>query len=154
MISIIEAETTEDYQEAKKLIDKYVAFLGMDLEFQDFSEEMESLKEMYGPPGGCMILAKEDEKYIGCIGLRPLDDKFAELKRMYVDDNYRGQGIGDLLLSSFIKKSRDLGYEGIRLDTLPELKTAFSLYKKYGFKEIEPYRYNPRNDALFMELIF
>jgi len=151
MIVISEAISSQDYQEAKSLIDKYVEFLRVDLEFQGFSSEIEDLDEMYGPPKGAMILARDNKKLIGCVGLRPLNHEFAEMKRMYVDDAYRGKGIGERLLISFLDKARQLGYQKIRLDTFPELKAANSIYRKYGFKEIAPYRYNPRNDAIFME---
>ena len=153
MISISEAKSSEDYQEVKLLIEKYVKFLGMDLEFQGFSNEMDALNSMYATPRGAMILAKDKKKLIGCIGLRPFRNKIAEMKRMYVDEEYRGKGIGEKLLKSFLEKARQLKYERIWLDTLPELKAANSLYKKYGFKEMDPYRYNPRSDAIFLELV-
>lgn len=55
-------------------------------------------------------------------------------------------------MSALVDLARELGYKSVRLDTIPGLDRALSLYKKYGFKLIEPYRFNPDPAALFMEL--
>ena len=151
-LSIIEARSIEDYAAARSLIQQYANWLGVDLEFQGFSKELASLETMYGPPLGAILLACLDGTYVGCVGLRPLERDIAEMKRMFVVPEHHGKGIGRMLLESFIAKARALDYKAIRLDTVPRLDAATAMYRRHGFVDITPYRYNPAPDAIFLEL--
>jgi ribosomal protein S18 acetylase RimI-like enzyme len=52
-----------------------------------------------------------------------------------------------------IAEARDIGYRRMRLDTVgPVMKDAVAMYRKLGFKEIAPYRKNPMEGTLYMEL--
>jgi putative acetyltransferase len=152
MVEIIQAGSAAEYAAARMLIEAYARWLGMDLEFQGFTQELATLDKVYGPPRGAMLLAREGMAHIGCVGLRPIDYTIAELKRMFVLPEHQGKGVGRMLMEAFIVKARSLGYRAIRLDTVPRLTVATALYRQYGFVEISAYRYNPHPDALFLEL--
>jgi GNAT superfamily N-acetyltransferase len=152
MIEISTATTPEDFQQARQLIREYEAWLGLDLEFQGFQQEMEALERMYGPPGGSMLLAQADGEPVGCVGLRDLGGGVCEMKRMFVRPAHHGGGVGSRLMAAFMETAGRLGYRSVRLDTIPRLEGAFRLYRKAGFREIEPYRYNPDPEAVFMAL--
>nr|WP_276836033.1 GNAT family N-acetyltransferase [Megasphaera stantonii] len=79
-----------------------------------------------------------------------LDERCCELKRLYVRPEYRGQGLSRLLMEQCIGDARRIGYQYMRLDTLPFMTAAMSLYKEYGFYEIPPYYDNPI-PAIFMQ---
>ena len=150
--SIILAATSEHYAQAKSLFEAYQKYLGIDLCFQGFAAEIDSLSTMYGPPRGALLLARVEEDAVGCVGLRDLGDNIAEMKRMYVLPLFQGQGIGKALTIRFIATAKLLGYDAIRLDTIPKLERALDLYRRMGFTEIEAYRHNPEPTALFLEL--
>lgn len=146
------AASAEQYAAGKGLFRAYAEFLGLDLEFQGFSAELESLHEMYGPPRGGLLLAKLGPDYVGAVGLREFAPGIAEMKRMFALPQYRGRGIGVALIEAFIAQARQLDYRAIWLDSIRPLDKALNLYRKFGFLEIEAYRHNPHPEAVFMEL--
>jgi ribosomal protein S18 acetylase RimI-like enzyme len=152
MIKIVEANTKESVEQAKSLIQEYAESLEFDLKFQDFDTEMEIFPEHYASPRGCLYIAMDENQPVGCVALRDLGDGICEMKRLYVKPNYRGQNIGRSLAETVIQAAGKLGYDRMRLDTIPSMKQANGLYKVLGFKEIAPYRFNPIDGATFFEL--
>lgn len=152
MVHLIKASTEFEYNEAKKLFIEYSELIGIDLSFQNFEEELKHIQQEYGAPEGCLLLAKDDNQFLGCVALRKIDDGICEMKRLFVKPEAKGKGIGKLLATSIIEEGKALGYRKMRLDTLPAMKPAISLYKSLGFYEIEPYTFNPIEGAIYMEL--
>ena len=150
---IIQAESGEDIQKAHQLFEEYAAGVGISLCFQNFDQELASLPGKYSPPSGRLLLAYSDKQLAGCIALRQLDSDTCEMKRLFVRSEFRGKGLGRVLVDAIIKEARNIGYKHMRLDTLPgRMDTAIGLYRAIGFHEIPPYNDNPVEDATFMEL--
>jgi carbonic anhydrase len=151
MPDCIHVKTEKEYAAAASLFREYASWLNIDLSFQKFSEELEDLKTMYGPPAGGIILYKTIHEFAGCIAIRKTDQDTAELKRMYVKPAFQKKGIGKALLNEALLLAKKCGYKKIRLDTLSNMTPAIELYKKYGFYEIPAYYYNPEKNAVYFE---
>jgi len=152
MIQIISAQEQDHYQKARELFTQYADSLDFDLEFQGFSRELAILPGDYAPPEGCILLAQDSGHFVGCVALRPLEDKICEMKRLYVRPGYRGRGIGRTLACSVIDRAREIGYEKMRLDTVVTMNEARTLYYSLEFRNIKAYRYSPLNEPSYMEL--
>ena len=153
MIEIIEANTDDLIAAAKELFQEYAESLGFDLCFQNFEQELADFPGQYSPPRGRLFLAVSDRHPMGCVALRDSEMNICEMKRLYVRPDFRGQRVGRLLAETVINAANDIGYDCMRLDTIPSMKRANLLYKSLGFKEIEAYRPNPIEGALYLELV-
>lgn len=145
------ATTPGEFEAGKKLFEEYAVSLNVDLSFQGFANELETIDAQYGNPTGALLLAVDSNAFVGCAGIRRLDDETAELKRMYVKNKYRGYHIGVMLLQRSIQTAKEIGYKRLRLDTLASMAKARQLYSAFGFYEIPQYRFNPLVGTVYME---
>jgi len=142
----------EELEEVRQIFIEYAAFLKVDLCFQDFEKELNTLHQVYMPPLGCIILAKEDNQVLGCIALKPIGVGVCEMKRLYVRPAARGKGFGHLLVEELINFAQKVGFTTMKLDTISSLKEAIKLYRSKGFVETSAYVYNPLSDVHYFEL--
>jgi len=149
---VIQAQSDLEYAAARALFEEYAARLGVDLGFQGFAAELNQLRDMYAPPAGCLLLARDDGQFIGCIGVRQFSADSCEMKRLYVKDAARGRGLGRTLVLAAIEAAISIGYRRMLLDTLADMLAARRLYAQLGFRDCEPYRHNPIPGTAFMAL--
>ena len=152
MIRLDPASTAPDLEAIRSLFQEYADSLGVDLGYQGFDREVRNLPGDYSPPSGALLLARLDDEIVGCVGVRPLDERTAEMKRLYLRPSGRGVGLGRTLAEAAIDFARSAGYERMRLDTLPQMQQAQELYRRLGFVPIEPYRFSAVPGTVFMEL--
>jgi ribosomal protein S18 acetylase RimI-like enzyme len=152
MLEILEAESDENLEQIRTLFGEYAGTLDFGLDFQNFDKELANLPDDYTRPAGCLLLAFHKGQLAGCVGLRKLSDGICEMKRLYVKEQFRGLGIGRALTEAVVKEAQKIGYNYMRLDTVPSMEVARALYSSLGFKQTTPYRYNPIEGAVFMEL--
>ena len=151
-VTLLQPASSEHWAAARALVEEYAASLQLDLDFQNFAAEIESLPREYGPPDGCFVLAAQDGRFVGCGGVRRHDASAGEMKRLYVVPGAREGGIARLIVEQLIAHARQRGYGLLLLDTLPTMDGAQALYRSLGFTPTEPYRYNPVAGATFWKL--
>jgi GNAT superfamily N-acetyltransferase len=152
MLTVSAARLPDDLEAVRALFAEYAEWTGVDLSFQDFGRELASLPGDYVPPRGALLLARLDGAKVGCVAMRPLAAGVCEMKRLYLRDAARGHGAGRALVAAIVETARAAGYQRMRLDTLPMMTAAIALYRACGFREIEPYRFNPVPGTLYFEL--
>ena len=140
---VVPAHEADLVPQVRRLFLEYAESLGFDLCFQGFKEELAGLPGAYAPPRGRLYLANVGNKFVGCIGLRPIDKRVGEMKRLYVKPALRGHGIGRALVYQLVMDARQIGYERMYLDTIETMTEAMTLYRSVGFEECEPYSYHP-----------
>ncbi len=139
-----------DMEAIAGLLREYWASLPFDSEFQNFGAELASLPGKYVPPGGALLLAETPAgKVLGCIAMRPLSQELVEMKRLYVAHAARGLGLGRALAEAIIAEARRVGYREMKLDTIPILTAARTLYESMGFVAVAPYYENPPEGVLY-----
>lgn len=142
---IAPAREPADLAAIATLFASYAASLDVDLGYQDFASELATLPGKYAPPTGALLLARDpDTKPLGCVALRALDSEgCCEMKRLYVSPQARGLGLGRALIMAISAEAEQIGYRELRLDTLPGMTEAISLYEAAGFVPIAPYYETP-----------
>jgi GNAT superfamily N-acetyltransferase len=156
-MAIVEAREGGELAQARQLLAEYFAALEVDLG-EIRQREIASLPGEYAAPGGFLLLASRAARAAaaaeaaGCVALRRLQPAVCELKRLYVRPAHRGAGLGRRLAVAAIAGARRLGYERMRLDTLPSMAGARALYAELGFREIPPYREILLPGVTFLEL--
>jgi GNAT superfamily N-acetyltransferase len=166
MLSIVEARTPEEMRLTRQVLEKFPDHQRMryatDIEIvesyfddDEYMQEMENLRSIYSDPGGCVLLATEDQEPVGAVCLKKLDGKFCEMKRLFVPILHRRKGIGKRLTIALLDAAKERGFTHMRLDTGTFMTESHALYEKMGFKLIEPYyavQGRLREGLYFMEL--
>jgi GNAT superfamily N-acetyltransferase len=93
----------------------------------------------YRPPKGRLLLAECDGTAAGVGALRMLGPDIAEVKRMYVDPNWRDRHVGSAILDQLLGEAHTRGARIVRLDTCRFMTAAQALYRSRGFRERPPY---------------
>ncbi len=107
--------------------------------FQDIENNFEKL--------WCLF---DDDKLIGTVALRKINDSDCELKSLYLFDAYQGKRLGYKLISTAIDYAKNSSYKRMFLDTLSTSTRALMLYEKIGFKYTERYNNAVRSDVFMV----
>ena len=94
--------------------------------------------KLFGPRGR-LFLATVNGEPAGVGALKPVTTELGEVKRMFVRSAYRGTGLGRRIMTRLVDEARELGYRSLRLETMPFMAEAQSLYRSIGFAYAEPF---------------
>ena len=100
-------------------------------------------------PNGVFLVAFRDEQPMACVGLKSSGGNVAEVKRLWIAPEARGQGLATRLMTEVEGVARDLGVELLRLDTNRALPEAVAMYRKLGWCEISRFNDDPYADYFF-----
>jgi putative acetyltransferase len=106
---------------------------------------------MFVEPDGVFLVVRDGDRAVACGGVCRFDETRAELKRMYVLPDARGQGLGRRVLIELEAEARRLGYRGIVLETGDLQREALGLYESSGYERIPCY---PPYDSRELSLCF
>jgi putative acetyltransferase len=151
-MQIREAQFPTDQAALVALIREYAAWLNIDMSFQNFEQEMAQIDSQYSLPSGMLWVVQEAQQLVACVGFKHFDSTTAEVKRLYVQPACRGQQWGDELMRKVIDTTRQLGYQRLVLDTVPQTAASHGLYLRLGFTPIAPYYSGPTLATQFFEL--
>lgn len=153
LFRIVPVRSEEDVEATRALFYEYTAWLDLDLTYQSFGAEMASFPGKYAPPKGELFLARTGQgEPVGCAALRCMDKQTCEMKRLFVKDSAKGLGVGKALVFALIDAAKKLGYDYMRLDSLPKMTAALRMYQSLGFVEIQSYYETPIRETIFLEL--
>lgn len=146
------AEGAEFLETVRTLFREYETNIRVSLCFQGFEEELASLPGAYAQPSGRLLVAFDWDEPAGCGAFRQLENGVCEMKRLFVRPEHQGKAIGAALARALIEQAIEAGYSRMRLDTMPSMTRAITMYRALGFKEIPAYRFNPVPGSMFFEL--
>ena len=158
-VRLADGRSGDDMGAFRRLALRYHEWLNEDLCFQSFDEEMASLPAPYSEPEGFILLAELGGEVAGCVALKPLPGavgtgaaRVCEMKRLFVPEEFRGRGVGGLLVRECVERASAGGlYDLMVLDTLERLAAANSVYTRSGFTTRGPYYANPLDNVLYYE---
>ena len=96
----------------------------------------------------CLV---DQEMVVGTVALKKIDEKTVELKALYLHKDYRGKGLGSLLMSVSVNEAKSRGFKKILLDSMLKYEDALRLYEKFGFEKIDRYNDNAMAEV-FMKM--
>ncbi|MDH3299023.1 MAG: helix-turn-helix domain-containing GNAT family N-acetyltransferase [Acidimicrobiia bacterium] len=118
----------------------------LDERFETGFDEADSVTadaDFYRPPRGAFLLAHHGDDAVACGAVHRLTPDIAEIKRMWVNPDWRGIGLGRRILERLEQEGRSLGCTVVRLDTNSVLTEAIAMYRSAGYEPIDRYNDNP-----------
>ncbi|MRS12978.1 MAG: N-acetyltransferase [Actinobacteria bacterium] len=143
-ISLVEPTDASGIAAIRGLLHLYLDWLGPLVCSSTLPGEIASLPEPYASPEGALFIARDEQgTALGCVGIRASEHDACEIKRLYVREDARRQGIGKALVRAAMDQARALGYREMRLTTLPdEMPGVQAMYRSLGFEDAEPYHHH------------
>jgi putative acetyltransferase len=140
------AEVAQRIFEPEMSVEEFLTSLDAEHELQD----LDNVQQVYGGPRSIFLVVLDDDRVVGTGALRPFDEQTAELKRLWLFEDYHGQRLGYQLVMQLFEFARKVGYGRIYLQTSLQSQRAIGFYKRLGFVEIPAYFEQPYDDDISM----
>jgi GNAT superfamily N-acetyltransferase len=148
--SIDIAEADAHSEAVRRCFERYYAELDARLaQGFDVAAALPLVADALTPPHGLVLLARRSGRAVGCGALKLADARVAEVKRLWVDPELRGEGLGGRLLAALEARAASSGRLVVRLDSNRALHEALRLYRSRGYQEVAPFNAEPFADSWF-----
>ncbi len=165
MLVVTKASTFADFYEAHALIAEMGRWDVAQCDAQGlpsaevisayYSDDAENLLEKCTSPNAGMYLARDGSVVLGCVGYMSHGD-VAEIIKLFVRPEGRGKGAGTRLLATALQAIEQAHFRKVNLATISFMTDAISLYRKFGFRDCEPFEPAPKGletATLYMEMV-
>ncbi len=143
MITVLRAESPADIDAVRGLMRDFNRWVMAEIAqtdnpsiFAQFDAELAGLPGRYGPPSGCLVLARLQGEPAGCVGFYAHDPATVEIKRMFVPPRARGHGVGARMLELLLSQARAGGYRRALLSSHHSMAAAHATYHRAGFSTV------------------
>ena len=143
MIDVGRADAPEDIEAVRELIRAFVRWSMAEIAetdnpgiFAGLETELAGLPGRYGPPTGCLVLARLDGEPVGCVAFYAHDASTIEVKRMFVQTRARGHGIGGRMIGVLLAQARAAGFRRALLSSHHSMHAAHATYRRAGFRDV------------------
>lgn len=132
--------TNRDIPAVQTLVFGILRSYGLEPAPETTDSDLADIERHYRDRGGYFAVMESGEgKIIGTVAIYPLEEPGAcELRKMYLDAGFRGQGLGRLLLEDALVWAKTAGFRHVMLETASVLQDAIRLYQSYGFQLMPP----------------
>ena len=161
-IEIVSARSIDDLDGLSEVLREYMTFnvdqfreiAGIDIDAESYVENTFTEIDLYYPPRGRLLLAREGRRLIGIGFLKPIRDEICEIKRMYVLPDQRGKSLGKMILTRLIDEAKEIGYAKVLLEAACFSTAALSLYRAMGFTDTDRHLEAETDEAFGEYLVY
>ena len=134
-----------DYDQVAALwsrINRELAPAGMEELFEQYivmtiSDELVHLSEVFSEAKkNAFWVVDLQGEIVGCFGIESHGEISTELRRMYLDQEFRRAGIGKRMLECAEEQARSLGFRKMLVSTAEIQRAADRFYRRSGFREV------------------
>lgn len=126
-----------DELQVLNLVKEVLSSYGLELNPTGEDLDITDIHKYYMNNYGDFEVIEFKRSIIGSYGIYKIDSETCELRKMYLNQNFQGMGLGNIMIENSFKIAKSLGYKRMILQTNSVLYKAIKLYKKYGFEELK-----------------
>jgi GNAT superfamily N-acetyltransferase len=141
--TVVRAESPEDIDAVRGLIRAFNRWVMAEIAetdnptiFANLEAELAALPGRYGPPSGCLVLARLHGEPVGCVAYYGHNASTLEVKRMFVLPEARGHQIGGQMMALLLAQARASGYRRALLSSHISMHAAHAVYHRAGFVDV------------------
>ncbi|MEH0156542.1 GNAT family N-acetyltransferase [Limibacter armeniacum] len=147
---LIEKATAADTQAICHVVTTVLLEYNLKPDFNSTDQDLLDIPAFYLNNNGYFgIIRNLDCKVVGTFGLFAISEDICEVRKMYLLPEARKMGLGQKMLQILLDEAKKRHFKKVQLETASVLKEAIGLYKKFGFKEIQPTHLASRCDQAF-----